>query len=68
MSINLRKGGSINLTKANPKLSKIYIGLGWELLSQSLDLDACLFWEPMASFYLSNILSSIITYEPPMEA
>ncbi len=43
MSINLRKGGSINLTKANPKLSKIYIGLGWELLSQSLDLDACLF-------------------------
>jgi tellurium resistance protein TerD len=43
MSINLRKGGSINLTKANPKLSKIYIGLGWELLSQSLDLDASMF-------------------------
>jgi tellurium resistance protein TerD len=43
MSINLRKGGSINLTKANPKLSKIYIGLGWELLAQSLDLDASMF-------------------------
>lgn len=43
MSINLRKGGSINLTKANPKLSKIYIGLGWEMLSQSLDLDASMF-------------------------
>ncbi len=43
MSINLKKGGSINLTKANPKLSKIYIGLGWELLSQSLDLDASMF-------------------------
>lgn len=43
MSINLKKGGSINLTKANPQLSKIYIGLGWELLSQSLDLDASMF-------------------------
>lgn len=43
MSINLKKGGSINLTKANPKLSKIYVGLGWEMLSQSLDLDASLF-------------------------
>ncbi|GHN02198.1 tellurium resistance protein TerD [Cytophagales bacterium WSM2-2] len=43
MSINLRKGGSINLTKANPKLSKIYIGLGWELLAQSVDLDATMF-------------------------
>lgn len=43
MSINLRKGGSINLTKPNPKLSKIYIGLGWELLTQSLDLDASMF-------------------------
>lgn len=43
MSINLKKGGSINLTKANPKLSKIYIGLGWELAAQSLDLDASMF-------------------------
>jgi tellurium resistance protein TerD len=43
MSINLKKGGSINLTKSNPKLSKIYIGLGWELLTQSLDLDASMF-------------------------
>src|ERR1043165_6084166 len=43
MSINVRKSGSNNLTKANPKLSKIYIGLGWELLSQSLDLDASMF-------------------------
>ena len=43
MSINLKKGSSINLTKANPKLSKIYIGLGWELLSQSLDLDASMY-------------------------
>jgi tellurium resistance protein TerD len=43
MSINLKKGGTINLTKANPKLSKIYIGMGWELLTQSLDLDTSMF-------------------------
>lgn len=43
MSINLKKGGSINLTKEMPKLSKIMIGLGWEKTSMNIDLDASVF-------------------------
>lgn len=44
MSIKLKKGGAINLTKKDPALKKIMIGLGWEMSSyQTLDLDASLF-------------------------
>ncbi len=43
MSINLKKGGSINLTKQMPKLNKVMIGLGWEMSSYTLDLDASVF-------------------------
>lgn len=44
MSISLKKGGTINLTKKQPGLKKIMIGLGWEVLpGNSLDLDASVF-------------------------
>jgi tellurium resistance protein TerD len=43
MSINLKKGGSINLTKQMPKLNKVMIGLGWEMSAHTLDLDASVF-------------------------
>ncbi|WP_028980515.1 TerD family protein [Sporocytophaga myxococcoides] len=43
MSINLKKGNSFNLTKNQPGLKKIMIGLGWEYVSQRLDLDASVF-------------------------
>ncbi len=44
MSINLKKGGSFNLTKNEPKLKKIMIGLGWEMKpGVALDLDSSLF-------------------------
>ncbi len=44
MAINLKKGGSFNLTKKEPSLKKIMIGLGWEMKSgASLDLDASVF-------------------------
>lgn len=44
MSISLKKGGSINLTKTEPGLKKILIGLGWELLPGSpVDLDSSVF-------------------------
>jgi tellurium resistance protein TerD len=43
MSINLKKGGSINLTKQMPKLNKVMVGLGWEMSSFTLDLDASVF-------------------------
>jgi len=43
MSINLKKGGSINLTKQMPRLNKVMIGLGWEMSSFTLDLDASVF-------------------------
>ncbi|MCU0394145.1 MAG: TerD family protein, partial [Thermoflexibacter sp.] len=39
MAISLKKGGTFNLSKKEPALKKIMIGLGWELKSGSqLDL------------------------------
>jgi len=44
MSINLKKGSSLNLTKKEPGLKKVLIGLGWEnIKSNPLDLDASVF-------------------------
>ncbi len=44
MSIKLKKGGAFNLTKNAPALSKILIGLGWEMLpGNPLDLDVSVF-------------------------
>lgn len=47
MAISLQKGQKIDLTKSNPGLSKIQIGLGWDTNkydgSASFDLDAAAF-------------------------
>ncbi len=44
MGISLQKGGTINLTKKEPNLQKIMIGLGWEMKpGNNLDLDASIF-------------------------
>ncbi|RXM77092.1 chemical-damaging agent resistance protein C [Clostridium tetani] len=47
MSINLKKGQKINLTKDNPGLNKAIIGLGWDTNKYSggyeFDLDASAF-------------------------
>jgi tellurium resistance protein TerD len=46
MAVNLRKGGSINLRKTAPGLTKITMGLGWDARKSSgadFDLDACVF-------------------------
>ena len=44
MAISLAKGGRFNLTKKEPTLSKIMIGLGWEVKpGAQLDLDASVF-------------------------
>lgn len=44
MAISLKKGGSFNLSKKEPGLEKIMIGLGWEMLTQNqIDLDASAF-------------------------
>ena len=44
MSITLQKGGSLNLSKKEPSLRKVMIGLGWDFQSgQQLDLDASVF-------------------------
>lgn len=47
MSISLSKGQKISLTKDNPSLSKITIGLGWDVNKYSggydFDLDASVF-------------------------
>ena len=44
MSITLSKGGKLNLTKKEPALKKILIGLGWDMVSSNtVDLDASVF-------------------------
>jgi tellurium resistance protein TerD len=44
MAISLKKGGRFNLTKKEPGLEKIMIGLGWDVkLGNPVDLDASAF-------------------------
>lgn len=47
MAISLQKGQKIDLTKSNPGLSKIVVGLGWDVNKydggQDFDLDASAF-------------------------
>ncbi|MCU0436460.1 MAG: TerD family protein [Raineya sp.] len=44
MSIELSKGARLNLSKKEPSLKKIMIGLGWDLRpGNALDLDASVF-------------------------
>ena len=46
MSVSLTKGGNVNLSKESPNLTKIAIGLGWDVRATdgaSYDLDASAF-------------------------
>lgn len=46
MAISLAKGGNVSLSRTDPSLTKILIGLGWDARSTSgeeFDLDASLF-------------------------
>ena len=47
MSINLSKGGRVNLSKENPNLKKIQMGLGWDInqsdTGTGFDLDGSVF-------------------------
>ena len=46
MAISLGKGGNLSLTKTDPSLSKILVGLGWDERStdgNDFDLDASAF-------------------------
>lgn len=46
MSVSLKKGGNLNLSKESPGLSKITVGLGWsarQTFGASFDLDASAF-------------------------
>lgn len=44
MEISLKKGGTFNLSKKEPGLEKVMIGLGWEMKpGNKLDLDASVF-------------------------
>ena len=43
MAISLQKGGNVNLSKENPNLSKVIVGLGWDPRATdgaAFDLDA----------------------------
>ena len=47
MAVNLKKGQKVDLTKGNPGLSKIMVGLGWDVNrydgGHDFDLDASAF-------------------------
>ena len=47
MAVNLQKGQKVDLTKGNPGLSKLFIGLGWDVNKydggSDFDLDAAVF-------------------------
>ncbi|RIY35170.1 TerD family protein, partial [Psittacicella gerlachiana] len=46
MAVSLQKGGNINLSKADPSLNKILVGLGWDArqtAGEAFDLDASAF-------------------------
>lgn len=46
MSVSLSKGGNVSLSKSDPSLRRVLIGLGWDTRSTSgddFDLDASLF-------------------------
>lgn len=47
MPVNLSKGQKVSLTKGNPGLSKVVVGLGWDVnqfdTGGSFDLDAAAF-------------------------
>lgn len=47
MAVNLSKGQKVDLTKTNPGLSKIFVGLGWDINKydggSDFDLDASAF-------------------------
>ena len=46
MPISLNKGDNVSLSKENPGLTKVFVGLGWELHAASgadYDLDAGVF-------------------------
>ena len=46
MAISLSKGGNVSLSKTDPSVEKIQVGLGWEARSSNgadFDLDASLF-------------------------
>ncbi|MBQ9243254.1 MAG: TerD family protein [Proteobacteria bacterium] len=47
MAVNLRKGQKVDLTKGNPGLNKLIVGLGWDVNrydgSSDFDLDASAF-------------------------
>lgn len=46
MAVSLSKGGNVSLTKTDPGLKKLLIGLGWDARAtdgQAFDLDASLF-------------------------
>ena len=47
MSVNLSKGQKIDLTKGNPGLTKVLVGLGWDVNKYDggadFDLDAAAF-------------------------
>ena len=39
MSVQLEKGGNINLSKTDPTLKNIVVGLGWDVRETDAEMD-----------------------------
>ena len=66
MSIKLKKGENISLTKEVPGLKKIIVGLGWDVNENDdetdFDLDASAFMIETGVSIKSSVLSKQICY------
>ncbi len=61
MSVSLGKGGNVSLSKTDPSMRKVLVGLGWDARStdgQDFDLDA-------SAFLLSNEILCFPPMLPP---
>lgn len=60
MAISLNKGGNLSLSKTDPSLNQVLIGLGWDVRATDgadFDLDASAFyWLQMIKFVVKLIL------------
>lgn len=60
MGVSLQKGQKVSLTKGNPGLSKVVVGLGWDVnqfdTGGDFDLDAAAFlWQITEKYLLREI-------------
>ncbi len=71
MKLQLQKGAKIDLTKGNPGLSSVVFGLGWDVSTDTVDLDATAILlnenvkqggKPIGEVYFHNLTAPGVTH------